>query len=212
MWQAPELRLPETPQSGRQHSNTSRSRALWPATQRKKMITIMRPHVHLHRFHLNSNYISSMSQISHCFIWIQLLLTLAQSCSNLAESSTLQHKTTVSDLCPFTQFIKVIMPWHILKSNTLSLCKWPYPSYLRPRQQISFQHCGKYSWQIQSCNIEFNGSPPLLRMHISVLEAFWTSQTVSERNSSNKTQVTVNLLYKVITAISKVVQLKACTN
>jgi len=42
--------------------------------------------------------------------------------------------------------------------------------------------------------------------------SFWTSQTVSERNSSNKTQVTVNLQYKAITAISKVVQLKACTN
>lgn len=93
-------------------------------------------HVHLHHFHLNPNYISSALQRSHCLVWIKPLLTLAQFCSNLAECNTLQHKTTVSKLCPLTQSIIAIKPWHIFKSITLSLCKLPYPAYLRPRADL----------------------------------------------------------------------------
>lgn len=106
---------------------------------------------HLHRFHRNPNYISSVSQSSHCFGW-----TAVDAGSVLQKLGRVLHKTTV---CPFTHFIKVIMPWHIFKSNTLSLCKRAYPAYLRTRHQISFQHCGKCSWQIHSCNVEFNGFP-----------------------------------------------------
>lgn len=114
-----------------------------------------------------------------------------------------------SPSCAFKRICTVV-PWHIFKSNTLSLCKRPYPAHLRVDRSIRshFNTVGNVLDKFTLVILNLMGFPE----DADLWSSFWTSQTVSERNSSNKTQVTVNLQYKAITAISKAVQLKACTN